>query len=666
MNEKNIYLTRRQILRGGCALTLALMTSSCKTLDELKAAGEQLIVDVNKGARTSGRQTQQQRLIEKQALERIEHASKLTEPYAGIPISNFTKASKLFQANFSIQVKNANRDLWALSKLYWAELNLENVPASKSSMMTALKAAVIDVDLNISSDLRNKVGISLANALMTTALETNDIKMAKSSFRTGIRYVNEGFINNQTSEALHKLDLQKFFSLGACIDAREGKSLAMWNKIEQVQLQSKNALTKERRVESITTSFIKDALLKTTKQYNTVVSILVSPAEAYYVISTQKNGKLNISSKQIFTSDGKRFNSQSLEWLTYGSTFREIFIRAGMGGWLGAYAAQDNEGRIHSVSSNFYKKIESIAEDQWSHLFGEMKDLITKQGVEPYSKVAVIMPDEIAILPMRIAKHASRKKQFVDYYHFTRLLKLPAPYSSNSNHSRNNDHISGLFNPTGDLQNSILEKQFAINKLDISKVIDIPKNLSPKQFVREIVKNDSRCIFISTHGQTSGEKDNGISLGRGQPLTKNDLVKTNSKINAELVILSACEVGTASLGLNPEPSNLASAFLQLGAKGVISALWRVEENSTALLMCKFLELYFNEQNHPSVALTKAQIWLRDSSADQLSTFLIELLQLDNINPIAIQNILAFLSEGRGRNKPYSNPYYWGAFTYMEN
>ena len=62
-----------------------------------------------------------------------------------------------------------------------------------------------------------------------------------------------------------------------------------------------------------------------------------------------------------------------------------------------------------------------------------------------------------------------------------------------------------------------------------------------------------------------------------------------TRLNADLVVLSACETGTGRLEGHEGIMNLAQAFLIAGAKSVVASLWQVDDRSTATLMGFFYE-----------------------------------------------------------------------------
>src|SRR5262249_11105170 len=56
------------------------------------------------------------------------------------------------------------------------------------------------------------------------------------------------------------------------------------------------------------------------------------------------------------------------------------------------------------------------------------------------------------------------------------------------------------------------------------------------------------------------------------------------KLNADLVVLSACQTGGGTLSRGEGVGGLARAFLYAGSKGVVCSLWSVDDASTADLM----------------------------------------------------------------------------------
>ena len=81
----------------------------------------------------------------------------------------------------------------------------------------------------------------------------------------------------------------------------------------------------------------------------------------------------------------------------------------------------------------------------------------------------------------------------------------------------------------------------------------------------------------------------------------------NLKLDADLVVLSACR---SALGQNLRGEGLVGltrGFLYAGAAGVVASLWDVEDRATSVLMKGFYEGLLRRGMAPSAALRRAQL-----------------------------------------------------------
>jgi CHAT domain-containing protein len=97
------------------------------------------------------------------------------------------------------------------------------------------------------------------------------------------------------------------------------------------------------------------------------------------------------------------------------------------------------------------------------------------------------------------------------------------------------------------------------------------------------------------------------------------------KLNADVVVLSACETALGREIRGEGLVGLSHGFLSSGAKSVVVSLWNVEDRATAELMTQFYSNLLGNKLSPSEALRRAQQTL--------------------------------ISDAR-----WSDPYFWGAFT----
>ncbi|MFN0150085.1 MAG: CHAT domain-containing protein [bacterium] len=111
------------------------------------------------------------------------------------------------------------------------------------------------------------------------------------------------------------------------------------------------------------------------------------------------------------------------------------------------------------------------------------------------------------------------------------------------------------------------------------------------------------------------------------------------RLDADLVVLSACESGVGREVRGEGTVGFAHAFFQAGVRSVVVSLWRVDDRATALFMRRFYENCTGvsaRPGAPGVAMPKAE---------------------------ALREAKRWLREYRtpsGR-QPYAHPYYWSSF-----
>jgi CHAT domain-containing protein len=96
-----------------------------------------------------------------------------------------------------------------------------------------------------------------------------------------------------------------------------------------------------------------------------------------------------------------------------------------------------------------------------------------------------------------------------------------------------------------------------------------------------------------------GDKD-----GHGGLLQLADIL--DLKLNADLVVLSACNTGLGRLRRGEGIVGLTRGFLYAGASSVVVSLWKVEDQSTSLLMERFYQR-LKQGESKSEALRQAKL-----------------------------------------------------------
>jgi CHAT domain-containing protein/tetratricopeptide (TPR) repeat protein len=99
----------------------------------------------------------------------------------------------------------------------------------------------------------------------------------------------------------------------------------------------------------------------------------------------------------------------------------------------------------------------------------------------------------------------------------------------------------------------------------------------------------------------------------------------NLKLNADLVVLSACQTGTGKEVQGEGIVGLTRGFMYAGARRVAVSLWSVNDRATSILMSDYYRQMLEQKVEPAAALRQAQLAMWQSES-------------------------------------YSAPYYWAAFT----
>jgi CHAT domain-containing protein len=124
-----------------------------------------------------------------------------------------------------------------------------------------------------------------------------------------------------------------------------------------------------------------------------------------------------------------------------------------------------------------------------------------------------------------------------------------------------------------------------------------------------------RLLHFATHGVLDNKNPelSGLLLSRidenGRPkdafLRLDDIY--NLKLNADLVVLSACNSGLGKDVRGEGIVGLVHGFMYAGTSRVVASLWKVDDDATAELMVHFYQEMFRAKQSPAAALRTAQL-----------------------------------------------------------
>jgi CHAT domain-containing protein len=154
-------------------------------------------------------------------------------------------------------------------------------------------------------------------------------------------------------------------------------------------------------------------------------------------------------------------------------------------------------------------------------------------------------------------------------------------------------------------------------------------------------------VHLSCHGIANPDRplESQLLMAFDEPITLADLLDSRLD-DTRLLVLSACETALPGAQLIDEVVSLPAGLLQAGAAAAIGSLWSVEDLATMALLCRFYQLWRNEDQPPAEALRQAQSWLRDLTREERA---------------AVFPGIDFTGSGESGPRPYANPFWWAAF-----
>jgi CHAT domain-containing protein/tetratricopeptide (TPR) repeat protein len=185
----------------------------------------------------------------------------------------------------------------------------------------------------------------------------------------------------------------------------------------------------------------------------------------------------------------------------------------------------------------------------------------------------------------------------------------------------------------------------------------VDSEFTPAAFAERL--GSYNLIHLATHGMfVSGDPDASFLLfGNGQSVNLRQIRRQWQQMDADLIVLSACEtaLGSAELGNGIEVLGLGFQLQRVGARAVMASLWQVSDRGTQVLMTAFYAA-LNQGMTKADALREAQLALINSS--------------DGPGEAGDRGIGVVgnptNASGTTRAVGYSHPYYWAPFILIGN
>lgn len=326
--------------------------------------------------------------------------------------------------------------------------------------------------------------------------------------------------------------------------------------------------------------------------------------------------------------------------------------------WFDAY---DNKNR-----PTWEKEIDRVTRSLWQ----VMEPIIDRLQQHNLQQAILIPTAKFSLLPLHAAWRESPTTISKRHYALDSICFSYAPNALSIKESRSiadritPDRLLAINEPTHQGVNPLLNSDREV----ASAIAAFPNNpivLRHQAATRSTTLTalaDTHIWHCSCHGKANLKTplDSGLNMagtGIEAILTLRDILELQLTKGAtggiRLAVLSACESGLTGFNNIDEAISLPNGLLQAGVAGVIASLWSVSDLSTMILISRFYTLWRTEDVEPSIALNKAQRWLRDANPDDIvnhcATFVPDLDRQRGLKRSLLLN--------------YSAPYHWAAFSY---
>ncbi|MFW9264835.1 CHAT domain-containing protein [Nostoc sp. CALU 546] len=154
-----------------------------------------------------------------------------------------------------------------------------------------------------------------------------------------------------------------------------------------------------------------------------------------------------------------------------------------------------------------------------------------------------------------------------------------------------------------------------VKKQTTSSTVLLNEKFTSQALEKQLSTNDFSILHLTTHAQFSSDAQRTMFFTWNKPITVlefDNLLKLNAQTNEdgiELLVLSACQTAK---GNKRSALGIAGVAAQAGARSTVATLWKVDADSTALLMEEFYR-NLKSGTPKAEALRQAQLNLMSNS-----------------------------------------------------
>ncbi|MGJ5199632.1 CHAT domain-containing protein [Bradyrhizobium sp. HKCCYLRH1030] len=360
-----------------------------------------------------------------------------------------------------------------------------------------------------------------------------------------------------------------------------------------------------------------DRVASLLREGRAIVAPVVTESGAMVLVATAaRDGTIELSSHNAGSLDSRNL----AEFVRGRDSLKEL------GGWFGAYQA-NYVSRLAGRQKwqTWFAAIDDLGPSLWTLIGSAISEAIVGSGTKPGAELIIVPQGMLGVVPIGMARSPKSGRRLMDDYVVTYAPSVAAIATIAERlrtlQSTAEVSLAAVINPTSDLRFSTIEGALVESNFPAGNRAVLEGDAATIDGILKAINGRSYWHFAG-HGSFNWMDASAAGL-----LLKNEVLSVASLSQApalgtpRLVVLSACETGLHDAVRTPDEfSGLPAAFLRIGAVGVISTLWPVNDISTAFLMAKFYDLHRKQSVPPARALQLAQDWIRQATLQDLRAY----------------------------------------------
>ena len=261
-------------------------------------------------------------------------------------------------------------------------------------------------------------------------------------------------------------------------------------------------------------------------------------------------------------------------------------------------------GELVSPDPLLRRRVFSFPRDAYKLLIEPIADLLPENSEE---KVIVIPQQELFLVPFA-ALQSPEGKFLIEQHTLQIAPSIQTLALQESSPTLNTESALIVGNPSPMPELLLPLPGAEAEAKNIAEILDTSVLLGAEATETAVIEQmtDAKLIHLATHGLFDEQQGLQSSLAFATTETETGLLTAEEilglELNADLVVLSACNTGRGSI-TGDGVVGLSRSFLLAGAANTLVSLWYIDDESTANLMTEF---YRNLQDNPDKAQSLRQ------------------------------------------------------------